>query len=124
MLEALSGSANPAAAGNHTYTSSGLVLAPSTSYWIVAGVTAGAGDYTWNMTNSNSYTGSWSIPSTATHIYSFDLGSNWESAADGFPRKFSISASAIPESSTTAALLATAAIGAAVWWRRRERAGC
>lgn len=45
-LLALSGSANPATAGDYTYTGS-LLLAANTTYYIVAGVSSGSGLYEW-----------------------------------------------------------------------------
>eukprot|EP01031_Cornospumella_fuschlensis_P007416 gene7416-9187_t len=44
----LVGESNPMAAGNYTYTASGLTLDPDTPYWIVASVTSGAGSYRWD----------------------------------------------------------------------------
>lgn len=117
-LEMLSGTASPAVDGDFTYTSLGLVLAPNTSYWIVAGVAAGAGNYSWKVTDSNLFTGSWSIPPTATHIYSFNQGGQWEPAQDGFARQFSVAAIAVPEPSSVACL----GLGGGAWivFRRRQ----
>lgn len=99
LLETLSGTTNPSTPGNHTFTSNALGLSANTSYWIVAGVSSGAGSYSWNLAASNSSTGPWSIPATETHIYSFNQGGLWQPAQPGFPRKFSVSAAAVPEPS-------------------------
>jgi hypothetical protein len=104
LLESLSGSFRPTTAGDYTYASTGLGLAPNASYWVVAGVMTGAGNYAWEVTESNLFTGTWSIPPTATHIYSFNQGGQWEPAQNGFPRQFGISAVAVPEPSIAAFL--------------------
>jgi hypothetical protein len=44
-LGTLSGSANPESEGQYTYTSTGISLDPSTTYWLVAGVSSGDGSY-------------------------------------------------------------------------------
>lgn len=52
LLETLTGSSNPATAGTYNYTGSSL-LAANTGYWIVAGVTSGAGSYSWFAEGNN-----------------------------------------------------------------------
>ena len=121
QLELLSGTPNPAGAGDYTFTSAGLSLAPNTSYWIVAGVTSGSGSYSWNLTASNSHAGPWSIPSTATHIYSFDQGAIWQTASDGFPRQFSVSATAVPEPANLTVIFTAVILCFAVWSGRQRR---
>jgi hypothetical protein len=118
-LELLSGETNPATAGSHTFTSAGLSLSPNTSYWVVAGVSTGTGFYGWQMTNSDLFAGSWTIPSTGTHTHSLGQGTDWDPAMDGFARKFSVSAAAVPEPATYA-LLALGA-GAGFFLRKRCR---
>lgn len=110
QLELLSGVANPATAGEYTYTSTGLTLAPNTSYWVVAGISGGTGIYPWKVENDAEvhFTGPWQIPSTDTHITSFQNGGdNWRNDLphDGFARLFSVSATAIPEPATMQVLL-------------------
>ena len=102
-LGTLSGSDNPASAGQYTYTSTGISLDPSTTYWLVAGVSSGDGAYGWFYDNTGSIasTGVWSIPSTNTFAGTGDGGSNWESYP-GLPLLLSIEAtatgpSAVPE---------------------------
>ncbi len=57
----LSGPGNPSV-GLNTYTATGdISLAPNTTYWVVAQVTSGNGEYSWSVTSSTSETGSWSI---------------------------------------------------------------
>jgi hypothetical protein len=102
-LGTLSGSDNPTSEGQYTYTSTGISLDPSTTYWLVAGVSSGDGSYGWVYDNTGSITstGAWSIPSTTTYAVSTDVGGSWGSY-DGFPLLFSIEAtattpSAVPE---------------------------
>jgi len=99
-LGTLSGSDNPASAGQYTYTSNGISLDPDTTYWLVAGVTPGGGFYNWyyDNANSNNSTGVWSIPSTRTYAGSYDGGSTW-SGGDGYGYLFSIGATATAPSS-------------------------
>ena len=94
-LGGLSGSDNPASEGQYTYTSTGISLDPSTTYWLVAGVSSGDGSYGWVYDNTGSITstGVWSIPSTSTYAVTTDGGSDWGSY-DGFPLLFSIEATA------------------------------
>ena len=51
----LVGEANPLAAGDYTYTASGLTLDPNTTYWIVASVASGAGSYRWAIAAASTY---------------------------------------------------------------------
>jgi hypothetical protein len=95
-LGTLSGSDNPASAGQYTYTSNGISLDPSTTYWLVAGVSSGSGNYAWFYTDPTTSTGVWSIPSIDT--YSNRITGNWVSG-DGYPYLFSIEATATAPSS-------------------------
>ena len=100
-LGTLSGSDNPASAGLYTYTSNGISLDPSTTYWLVAGVSSGNGNYTWGYSNTYASTGVWSIPSTNTFAQSSNGGLSW-SVSSITPQRFSIEAtatapSAVPE---------------------------
>jgi hypothetical protein len=97
-LGTLSGPDNPAAAGQYTYTSNGISLDPSTTYWLVAGVSSGSGFYGWRYTGPTTSTGVWSIPSINTYARSTDAGSTWGSS-DGYPYLFSIEATATAPSS-------------------------
>lgn len=127
-LEILDGDDNPFAAGEYTYTSLlGLLLAPNTSYWVVARGVEDGGLYGWNVQDAEvepppfPFTGPWTIPDTATHITSFNLegGDNWNSATDGYPRQFSIDATAVPEPSYLAVL---AVLGGMAICARRKAA--
>ena len=119
LIHTLSGTENPAAAANYTYTASGGSLAPSTSYWVVAGVTEGGGVYNWNVADfAFSTTGSWDIPAAATHITSFGSGGdNWNAVQDGYPRLLSVSATPIPEPTASVLAIVTATFAS----RRRRR---
>ena len=67
----LSGSANPATAGNYAYTGSYL-LAANTTYYIVAGVSSGTGAYEWASHDSED-------AATIGYSDSFDGGATWNS---------------------------------------------
>ena len=67
-LGTLSGSDNPASAGQYTYTLNGIGLDPSTTYRLVAGVSSGNGVYSWPYTYSIASTGVWSIPLTCPQV--------------------------------------------------------
>jgi hypothetical protein len=123
QLELLTGSANPAVAGNYTYTSAGLNLSSDTSYWVVLGVSVGAGNYAWNLPTTDSYTGPWTIPTTATHAHSENQGASW-SNGDGFARMFSVSAVAVPEPATYALLGLGLGVGIFFHKTRRQKIPC
>jgi hypothetical protein len=95
LLGTLSGSDNPESEGQYTYTSTGISLAPSTTYWLVAGVSSGVGSYGWfyDYSGSITSTGVWSIPSTNTYAVTTDGGSNWDSYP-GLPLLLRIEATA------------------------------
>jgi hypothetical protein len=116
----LSGSADPATAGNYVYNGSDLALAPDTLYWVVATVTAGPGNYNWAFTSSLTTTGPW----TTLGWSEIDTNTtpNWQPILNNLPQLMSISATAVPEPSATAALLGTAAFGL-VFFRRRQISG-
>ena len=97
-LGTLSGSDNPASAGPYTYTSNGISLDPSTTYWLVAGVSSGNGAYTWGYSNTYASTGVWSMPSTNTYATSSNGGLSW-SVQSLTPQRFSIEATATAPSS-------------------------
>ena len=147
-LGTLSGSDNPASAGQYTYTTNGINLDPSTTYWLVAGVSSGSGVYRWLYTDPTTSTGVWSIPSTNTYAYNETgvgttgyrpteglgttgyrpteglgtSGSSTWSSHPGTPQLFSIEATAVPEPSTYAMALAGLACGGYSVFRRRKRA--
>lgn len=122
LLGTLSGSSNPAAAGQYTCLSTGLSLAANTSYWVVAGAGSGGGTYNWNLTGDPfSYTGPWQIPATDTHITSFSAGGdNWNTLPnDSFPRQFSISATAVPEPTISTLLMMAGTLALGIVRRRK-----
>jgi hypothetical protein len=70
-LLTLSGSANPATAGDYTYTGS-LLLAANTTYYVVAGVSSGSGVYEWAAHSSEDN-------GTIGYSDSFNSGVTWNS---------------------------------------------
>jgi hypothetical protein len=112
-LEALSGSPTPYIAGTYTYTSSGITLSPSTSYWIVMSPFSSYGwDFT-ELTNSISSDG-WN--NTEISYDSTDQGSTWNDLS-GELLQFGVDAQPAPEPS----ILALLVIGAACAYRRISR---
>lgn len=90
----LSGSDNPVAAGTHTYTATGLTLDPNTTYWLVAGVRAGAGSYRWSIAANATYqTAEWA--GVGQFGFSTTAGSAWSVEASSSPYQFSISNTAV-----------------------------
>ncbi len=86
----LIGESNPLAAGEYTYTASGLTLDPDTTYWIVASVTAGAGSYRWAIAATATYqVAEWA--KVERFGQSFNQGSSWGVQPSTFPYSFAIS---------------------------------
>jgi hypothetical protein len=101
-LSALSGSDNPSAAGNYTYTpASSLTLSAGTAYFIVVtgGTVVANGAYEWNYVDTYSYdeNGGWVAPLGIFSIanYQSSDGSSWN-PVEGLSQ-FAITAEAIPE---------------------------
>ncbi len=60
---------------NYTCNPSGsITLSPNGTYWVVVGVSSGAGDYDWNYTDSNSGSG---VGFSTRWAYSTNAGSTW-----------------------------------------------
>lgn len=99
LLGTLSGTANPATLGQYTFTTTGIDLAPSTTFWLVAGVSSGAGYYTWQYDNTGSppltSSGVWSLPTTNTYTSSSNQGTSWTNG-DAYPQLFSLEATSAP----------------------------
>ena len=124
-LESLFGNNNPTA-GLFTYTSSGLALAPSNTYWIVESATTSGYDmYTWCFTyRSSAYTSieGWSIDTAGyCEAYRNQSWNDWavmSSSLNGL-MQFSVTATAVPEPAT----IALVALGAVVIIMRSATAG-
>lgn len=121
LLETLSGSSNPASAGDYTYTSSGTTLNASTTYWVVA---SSLGDYSdayyLNSTTSNQSitTGgaSWSIGNDLS-MESVN-GSTWSDTGFGALQLSVTATSNVPDTASTLTLLGGALAGLATLRRR------
>lgn len=88
----LTGNTNPVAAGNYTYTANGVTLDPDTTYWLVAGVSSGAGIYRWSFAATTTFQISeWSF--VEQFGTSFNGGASWtlQGAPSALPYQFSIS---------------------------------
>lgn len=123
LLETLSGSANPLTAGQYVYTSSGLTLDASTSYWLVGSVGTGGGVYKWSRSYSSAATGSWTVPGTNRMSITYDQGGAWTNVSGAVYFQYAIDANGaappVPEPGTWAAA-ALLAVGAAfARWRKR-----
>ena len=119
-LGILTGNGNPATAGLYTYTpSSTITLNPNTTYWVVAKVTSGLGDYSWNYTSTTTHGGTGTLGGFSE---SFDQGGSWSAENVSFPSMFSVTATAVPEPSSYAAMLGVAALGFGIFNRRFRRA--
>jgi hypothetical protein len=121
-LGTLFGNASPILTGQHTYISfPGGPLSPNTGYWVVAGVSPGAGGYHWKTTASDNSTGSWTIPGTASFSFSSDQGASWEGASSSSSFMMSLEATPVPEVEGWGLMTAgLASLG--ILWRRRRAA--
>lgn len=98
--------------GNKTFNSTGLALAPDTTYWLTV---SGTGSIpVWFETASTAQTGNWSIGDNG--LQSTDSGNSWSSSAN--IGKFSVDASPVPEPAPIALLSLSA--GCLVMWQRRK----
>ena len=104
-----------------TLTNSQLLTA-NTTYWLVAGILSGSGEYVWAKTNSTAETGlpGWSIGDLA--FFSTDGGNIWNSFVSPEPFQFSVNGTVntppppptnIPEPGSVVALLGLGGLGLA-----------
>lgn len=114
LLETLSGSASPDGASAYTFTSSGLTLTANNTYHVIASVTTGTANYSWQNTDTTTESGPWVFPNYIT--LSTNQGGNWAQA--GTQLLMSVSATPIPEPSTYAVLCGALALGVVAWRRR------
>ena len=120
LLGVLTGNGNPATAGLYTYsTGSTITLSPNTTYWVVAKVTSGLGDYSWNYTSTTTQSGTGTLGGFSE---STNQGGSWSAENVSFPSMFSVTATAVPEPASYAAMLGIAALGFGVISRRYRRA--
>lgn len=122
LLATLSGEANPATAGNYTYTATiPLSLSANTLYYIQASVPqSGDTSYKWSFTGNGAETGEPGASIADASWFSFDGGTSWTQF--GFPSagQFSVDVTVIPEPS--AALLLGTGLCGLLLRRRNVRA--
>jgi hypothetical protein len=121
FLTTLTGSADPSAAGDYTYTGSYSLLA-NTTYYIVAGVSTDVGQYRWSLEMPPS------IESGSAIGYSVspDAGTSWSAPYDlrAFNMQVNGDFTPVPEPGEWAGI--SVAVLGLVWlgksWRERARA--
>jgi hypothetical protein len=94
LVAQLTGEVNPAS-GLYTYTpTTTITLNASTTYWVVAGVAGGTGEFRWLAAANNNQTGDWTIGNNIG--FGTNSGTTW--SMQGFPPSlFSVSATVVPE---------------------------
>ena len=113
-------SVNPTVSGTYTFTASGIILSPSTYYYIVATTTAdpATDPYAWNQSSTYNFTSTdnWSIPQN--HQCVSTDGSHWiYSFISANPLQFAVNATAVPEPG----ILSLTGIGLALAFFRRRK---
>ncbi len=114
-LGSLSGS-DPTTSGIFNYTASGIMLSPSTFYFLVATATTSVADgaYTWSAANGVTQNNGFTIDNS---YFGSPNGSSWT----WYPRQdvfqFGIYATAVPEPATLA--LAGLGLACLIFWGRR-----
>jgi hypothetical protein len=122
-LGTLTGSSDPVTAGLYNYAASGLMLSPSSDYFIVltAGTSVANGAFAWSTEDIAApvYNGGWPIGDY--RVTSSD-GLTWHSIAGGVPQ-FELTATAVPEPDTFV-LMGLPGLLFFVWrgWRARAQA--
>lgn len=98
--EEIVNSGTPSASGTYAFTASGIMLSPSTRYWIVAMATAPAdvNPYSWNVSSTSNYSSSDSWDIYQVTQWTSSDGSTWiTSFLVAPPLQFAVSATAVPE---------------------------
>jgi hypothetical protein len=116
VLQTLTGTSNPATSGIYSFSGSSL-LSANTTYWVVAGVTSGSGQYEWNYELPASVESG----STLGWTYSTDQGADWVGLFEPL-LVFNMRVTGVPEPSG----LVLAALGAGLGfggYRLRKRRG-
>lgn len=115
MVAQLTGELNPSD-GLHTYTPTTTInLNANTTYWVVAGVSGGTGEFRWLAALNGNQTGDWSIGDNIG--FSGNSGASWTLQSYP-PSLFSVSATAVPE---PGAIALTLAGGAGILFRRHRK---
>jgi hypothetical protein len=116
---------NPGIQQVYAYTTPGIVLAPSTQYWIVAQGPPTSADFSWAVNFGTGYTATngWTIP-VNSQDFSTTNGATWGAPEPGVNFLFDVNASAIaavPEPSTLADIVVALAGWISLEVSRRRR---
>ncbi len=112
---------------NNTFTlATPQALAANTTYWLVSGVSSGAGGYNWGYTSSFNQTGlpSWTIGDG--YVASNNQGGSWDSFPTDGPYQFSLEGTtstpptSVPEPGSVVALLGLGGLGLASSLKKRK----
>lgn len=119
LVAQLTGEVNPSS-GLHTYTpTTTITLNANTTYWVVAGVASGTGEFRWLAAANNNQTGDWTIGNNIG--FGTNSGTTW--SMQGFPPSlFSVSATVVPEPGAFMLIALAGGIGTTVRRRRAARA--
>jgi hypothetical protein len=110
---------------NNTFTlTTPQALAANTTYWLVSGVSSGAGGYNRGYTTSSNQTGlpGWTIGDG--YVESNNQGGSWTSFPTDGPYQFSLegteNATSVPEPGSVVALLGLGGLGLASSLKKRK----